>query len=213
FLPRWSRGPAMTGSRKSADGFLFQVMLGLYVIWGFQQVAIKLAAADVAPVLQATLRSGIAAFLVALLMLWRGGWSAMGRDNLGAGLLAGVLFALEFLFIALGLRYTSASHMAVFLYTAPIFSALALHLLLPSERLLPLQWLGIGVCFIGICLAFGGSVLSTTLDRHVLLGDGLGLLAGLSWGLTTVVVRSSRLSEAPPALTLFYQLAVAAVLL
>jgi drug/metabolite transporter (DMT)-like permease len=203
----------MTGSRKSADGFLFQVMLGLCVIWGFQQVAIKLAAADVTPVLQATLRSGIAAILVALLMLWRGGWSAMGRDNLGAGLLAGVLFALEFLFIALGLRYTSASHMAVFLYTAPIFSALALHLLLPSERLLPLPWLGIGVCFIGICLAFGGSVLSTTLDRHMLLGDGLGLLAGLSWGLTTVVVRSSRLSEAPPALTLFYQLAVAAVLL
>ena len=201
----------MIGSRKSADAFLFQVMLGLCVIWGFQQVAIKLAAADVAPVLQATLRSGIAAFLVALLMLWRGGWSAMGRDNLCAGLLAGVLFALEFLFIALGLRYTSASHMAVFLYTAPIFSALALHLLLPSERLQRLQWLGIGVCFMGICIAFGGSF--DGLNRDILLGDGLGLLAGLSWGLTTVVVRGSRLSEAPPALTLFYQLAVAAVLL
>jgi len=30
----------------------------------------------------------------------------------------------------------------VFLYTAPIFTALGVHWLLPSERLRPLQWLG-----------------------------------------------------------------------
>jgi len=34
------------------------------------------------------------------------------------------------------------------------------------------------------------------------------VLAGLAWGATTVVVRGSRLSEAPATLTLFYQLAV-----
>jgi drug/metabolite transporter (DMT)-like permease len=34
------------------------------------------------------------------------------------------------------------------------------------------------------------------------------LLAGLAWGATTVVVRASRLSEAPATLTLFYQLIV-----
>lgn len=42
----------------------------------------------------------------------------------------------------------------------------------------------------------------------MLLGDILGLLAGLAWGATTVVVRASRLSEAPATLTLFYQLIV-----
>ena len=34
------------------------------------------------------------------------------------------------------------------------------------------------------------------------------MIAGLAWGATTVVVRCSRLSEAPATLTLFYQLAV-----
>ena len=43
--------------------------------------------------------------------------------------------------------------MAVFLYTAPIFSALGLHLLLPSERLRRLQWLGIALCFGGVVMA------------------------------------------------------------
>ncbi len=130
----------------------FQTMLLLCVIWGIQQVTIKWAATDIAPVMQAAIRSGIAATLVGLLMCWRGGWEGLRQGTLGAGLLTGTLFALEFLFIALGLQYTTASHMSVFLYTAPIFSALGLHFLLPSERLRPLQWLGVAVCFGGIAV-------------------------------------------------------------
>ena len=117
----------MTAVRKGADFFLFQLMLLLCAIWGSQQVAIKLAAGDIAPMLQVALRSGIAAVLVGLLLLWQRGWREWVSSTWLAGLLAGVLFALEFFFIALGLRYTTASHMAVFLYTAPIFSALGLH--------------------------------------------------------------------------------------
>lgn len=203
----------MSTTRKGADAFLLQLMLLLCAIWGLQQVAIKLAAGDVAPLLQVALRSGIAALLVGLLLVWQGEWRGWLGCTWRAGLLAGGLFALEFFFIARGLHYTSASHMAVFLYTAPIFSALGLHLLLPSERLRALQWLGIGLCAGGIALAFGGNLDWSATDAQMLLGDGLGLLAGMAWGATTVVVRGSRLSEAPATLTLFYQLAVAFVLL
>ena len=203
----------MSVSRKGADLFLFQLMLLLCALWGSQQVAIKLAAADIAPLLQVVLRSAIAGVLVGLLLLWQGGWRAWLPGTWRGGLLAGVLFGLEFFFIAEGLRFTSASHMAVFLYTAPIFSALGLHFLLPSERLKLAQWLGIGLCFGGVVLAFGAGANWAQLDRRMLLGDLLGLLAGLSWGLTTVVIRGSRLSEAPAGLTLFYQLLVAFVLL
>lgn len=203
----------MSVARKGADGFLFQFMLVLCAIWGLQQVAIKLAAPDVAPLLQVALRSGIAALLVGLLMLWQRSWQGWLVCTWRGGLLAGVLFGLEFFFIARGLQYTSASHMAVFLYTAPIFSALGLHLLLPSERLRVLQWLGIALCFGGIAVAFGAGMEWANMDQQVLLGDLFGLLGGMAWGATTVVVRSSRLSEAPPTLTLFYQLGVSFVLL
>lgn len=203
----------MSSGRKGADGFLFQLMLLLCAIWGIQQVAIKLAAADIAPLLQVTLRSGLAAVLVGALMLAQGTWRGWLCDTWRGGALAGTLFALEFFFIAHGLQYTSASHMAVFLYTAPIFSAFGLHLLLPSERLRRLQWAGVLLCFGGIALAFGAGGDWSALDGRMLLGDGFGLLAGMAWGATTVVVRGSRLSEAPPTLTLFYQLAMAFVLL
>ena len=186
-------------------------MVALCMTWGLQQVAIKLAAADIAPVMQASARSGIAALLVALLMFWRGGWEGLRQGTLPAACWA--LFALEFLLIALGLERTTAGHIAVFLYTSPIFSALGLHLLLPSERLHRIQWVGIGLCFVGIAVAFGGGISLANMDSRMLVGDAFGLLAGMAWGATTVVVRASKLSEAPAGLTLFYQLAAAFVLL
>jgi hypothetical protein len=39
----------MTPIRKGADAFALQAMLGLCLIWGIQQVVIKLAAGDIAP--------------------------------------------------------------------------------------------------------------------------------------------------------------------
>lgn len=197
----------MSAARKNTDAFALQVMLGLCLIWGSQQVMIKWAAVDIAPVMQAAFRSGIAAVLVGLLMCWRGGWAQLG-STWRAGLLAGALFGLEFLFIAEGLKLTSAAHMSVFLYTAPVFTALGLHFMLPSERLRLLQWLGIALAFAGIALAFAGGLSLDQLDGRVLLGDAMAVLAGLMWGATTVVVRAWRLSEAPATLTLFYQLMV-----
>lgn len=197
----------MSVARKNTDAFALQVMLLLCLIWGSQQVVIKWAAVDMAPVMQAALRSGIAAVLVGVLICWRGGWSWVSSTWRG-GLLAGALFGLEFLFIAEGLKLTSAAHMSVFLYTAPVFTAIGLHFMLPSERLRTLQWLGILLAFIGILLAFAGGLSLDQLDGRTLLGDAFGVLAGLAWGATTVVIRGSRLSEAPATLTLFYQLVV-----
>lgn len=203
----------MTSARRDLDGFAVGTMVVLCAIWGAQQVAIKLAAPDVVPIMQVALRSGMSALLVAAFARARGQGPAFTDRTWRPGLLAGVLFAAEFLCIAEGLRHTSASHLVVFLYTAPVFTALGLHLLVPAERLGARQWLGVSVAFAGIALAFAGGWLRGGLSLRMLWGDTLGLLAGAAWGATTVVIRSSTLSEAPPARTLLYQLAVGFVLL
>jgi len=204
----------MTAPRRPVDGLGAASMLGLCAIWGLQQVAIKLAAPDLSPLLQVSLRSGLSAALVLAYTRWRGERLALGGRTLGPGLVAALLFAADFLFVAEGLRRTLASHMAVFLYTAPIFTALGLHLFLPSERLRRLQWVGVVVAFAGIALAFaggqpagspGGGAAGAPISQ-VLLGDLLGLLAGAAWGATTVVIRTTAMSEAPAAQTLVYQL-------
>ncbi|WP_462383929.1 DMT family transporter [Pseudomonas sp. Marseille-QA0892] len=196
-------------ARSNSDALSVGMMFGLCAIWGLQQVAIKWAAADIAPVMQAALRSGLSAVLVALLITAVREWRHMNARTWRPGLAAGALFCLEFFCIALGLQYTTAGHMVVFLYTAPIFVALGLHMLQPSERLKPLQWLGVGVCFVGIAVAFGGGIDTGAINSRMLIGDALGVLAGLLWGMTTITVRVTSLSETPPAVTLFYQLGVA----
>ncbi|MCO7554194.1 DMT family transporter [Metapseudomonas otitidis] len=200
----------MRPTRLPLDPFACGLMLLLCIVWGFQQVSIKLVEQDVAPVLQLAIRSGIAALVLGTITLWREGRGAFGDGTLLPGLGVGLLFTLEFFFISEGLVRTSASHIAVFLYTAPIFAALGLHLILPEERLSPVQWLGVLVAFGGIALAFLGKPGNAA---GSLLGDALGICAAIAWGATTVLIRGSSLSEAAPVKTLFYQLGVAGVVL
>ncbi len=199
--------------RKALDGQAMGIMVVLCLIWGLQQVVLKAAAADVAPLMQITLRTGIAAVLVGMLMLRQGIRISAADGTLRPGLLAGLLFALEFLLVGEGLRLTSASHAVVFLYTAPIFVALGLHWKLPAERLAPLQWIGVALAFGGIVIAFLGRGQPARGIADMLLGDGLVLLAGIAWAATTVTVRLSSLATAPATQTLFYQLAVSFVFL
>lgn len=199
-------------SRKTIDITAIGLMVAICLIWAFQQVGLKSTSAFAAPVLQIGLRSGIAALCVFALTCFRGQPVAFCGKTAALGAGAGLLFALEFFLVGAALRHTSASHVVVFLYTAPIFAALGLHWKLPAERLSVIQWGGILLAAMGIAFAF-----LAPQDAHqvggdlgaVLWGDGLALLAGAAWGLTTVLIRTTRLSTIPATHVLFYQLATA----
>jgi drug/metabolite transporter (DMT)-like permease len=77
-----------------------------------------------------------------------------------------------------------------------------------------LQWLGILLAFAGIAVAFLWRPSTVTgAWGSVLLGDLLGLLGGMCWGATTVVIRTTRISTLPATQALLYQLTCAFVLL
>jgi len=67
--------------------------------------------------------------------------------------------------------------------------------------------------FVGTALAFLGGEQELTLNAAIFWGDLLAVMAGLSWGATTVVVRSTGLSTLPAKQVLFYQLIIALVAL
>ena len=205
----------MTDRKTSLDGLAVASLLLCCVLWGLNQVAAKLALADVPPLIQAGARSLGAALLVAL-WAWRGSVSLSTRNGtLAAGLLAGALFAAEFACVFIGLQYTSASRMIVFLYASPFVVALGLPLVAHSERPGAVQWLGLAAAFGGVAWAFaeGFSASFVALGPRQWLGDTLGLVAAVLWGATTLVIRGSRLASAPPEQTLLYQLLVSGVLL
>ncbi|WP_019142327.1 DMT family transporter [Noviherbaspirillum massiliense] len=193
--------------RKPLDTNAILIMILLCLLWGLQQVAVKMAAHGMGPVMQLGARSVIAALLVCVLIVVRGNKFSLRDGSFWPGIGAGVLFALEFIAVALGLQHTSASHISVFLYTAPIFTVLGLHFFVPGERMGGLQWLGVIAAFAGIAVAFSNGFAQQSRDwGDILLGDVLGVLGGLFWAATTVLIRGSALSEAPPTTTLLYQL-------
>lgn len=195
------------GERKGLDARASGLMVILCIVWGLQQVILKLAAADIAPIMQIAIRCGLSALLVLPLLQLQPNTHLYSKAYLVPGIWLAFLFSAEFVFIAQALEFTSASHTVVLLYTAPIFVALGLHWKLPSERLSRLQWSGIMIAFAGIVMTFMGR--EKQLDQglsQVLWGDFLALLAGLMWAMTTISLRLSKLNEAHPTQTLFYQL-------
>ncbi|MEX3173135.1 DMT family transporter [Serratia quinivorans] len=199
-------------ARKNIDSRAAAAMMMICAIWGLQQVAIKAAEPDISAVLQIAIRSGIAALAVYLLARYRREKFVFDRPTLLAGLCVGFLFALEFFFVSEGLRYTSASHMAVFLYTAPLFSAIGLHFVIRHERLSFIQWVGIAIAFGGVVLAISGMSDSSGAENS-LRGDIYGLLAGMSWGGSTIVIRTTGLANCSSKQTLLFQLSGACILL
>ena len=196
--------------RKALDATAYGLMLALTALWGFQQVTVKAIAHDVSLVMQAAIRSILAALLLLAWMRLRR-LPLLERDGtLGAGLAAGALFAGEFVFIYAGLGHTNASRMSVFIYLAPALTALGLHGFVRSERLSALQWGGVGLAFLGIALAFMDGFFT---PRSTWLGDLCGVVAAILWAATTVLIRATRLAQATAAKTLFYQLAVSALVL
>ena len=224
-LPLGRRGGKQEGSgpvgatvgagerRLRLDTLAVVVLVVCCFLWGLNQVAAKAALPEIPALWQATLRSAGAALLV---WLWAGrrGIALFARDGtLAGGLLAGALFGAEFFCIFVGLEYTTASRMVVFIYIAPFVVALGMPLISRSERLTAVQSAGLVIAFAGVAWAFAEGFSRPAAGPRQWLGDGLGVLAGVLWGATTLAIRATTLGQASAEKTLFYQLAVSALLL
>ncbi|MDE2418757.1 MAG: DMT family transporter [Burkholderiales bacterium] len=202
----------MSQRKDHLDSRAVSLLLACFVFWGFQQVLVKVTIPEIAPVFQAGIRFAGA---TVLLLLWcrSRGISLWDRDgSLAAGLLAGALFATEFACLFVGLQYSTASRLTVFLYTSPLWVALLLPWIVRTERLNRTQWVGLTLAFAAIVFTLREGF-SAPGQPMQWLGDLLGLLAGMFWGLTTVVIRSSKLTRVSPEKLLFYQVAISAVAL
>jgi drug/metabolite transporter (DMT)-like permease len=193
------------------DGLAIGALLILCLSWSGQQVAIKLIAADISPVMQCAIRSIGATILVGLWAISRR-VSLFERDGtLWWGIVVGLLFAIEFMLIYWALEFTHASRGVIFIYLAPFVVAVGAHIFLPDERLGLAQYVGLSVAFIGLVVAFGESF--TLPSKQMLIGDSMMILAAILWGATTLVIKAGPLANISAGKTLLYQLAVSSVVL
>lgn len=193
------------------DPLAIALTVALCLIWGFNQVAVKLAIHDIPPLIQCVIRSVVATVLVLAWTQFRGIPLFKRDGTLLAGIIAGLLFALEFLLIYRGLLYTTATRAVLFLYTAPFLVVLGARWLVKGDHFHLMQWFGMAMSFAGIVIAFG--LPTPAADPHQMLGDVMMVGAAIASAATTLVIKVSRLNQVSSEKTMLYQLVVSVPLL
>ncbi|MBL4785158.1 MAG: DMT family transporter [Cohaesibacteraceae bacterium] len=188
------------------------LILFLSILWSLGSVSMKVTVLGISPVMSSGLRSMGAAILVFAWMLILSKPVFIRDRTFWPGLLAGLLFAVEFSCIYLALTHTTAARVTVFVFTAPFFVSLGGHFFIEGERLNKGKMLGLSCAFAGVFVAFAEGFFATD-GQATLLGDSLALFAGALWGLTTLTVKMTRLATISSERVLLYQHVVAGVLL
>ncbi|MBX3584301.1 MAG: DMT family transporter [Rhizobiaceae bacterium] len=197
------------GRRDAIDAFAVAVMIALTFSWGLNGVAAKIANTGYSPILVALTRSAAGSFLVFLWCRWRGVRLFERDGTLWVGLLAGLLFGLEFQLIFVGLDYTSVARNTLLVNTMPFWTLIAGHFLL-GERISARKFAGLILAFAGLVLIFSDRLSAPGPDA--LFGDILSLAAGVAWAATMILIKGTRLSTIAPEKLLLYQLATAALM-
>lgn len=192
------------------------MLLSMCLCLAVGQVAIKVAAAGISPLMQAALRSAFAALLLGVLAEAKG-IRLFGRDRIfWPSVLVTVLFAAEFAFLYPGLRLTTASHGVILLYTSPFVVAIGAHFLIPGDQLTWAKAAGLTLAFAGVgvvVLGRDGAMSAAAGPGPTLPGDLLCLGGAFAWGFLTLTIRASALKSISPQRVTFIQLLFSAPLL
>ncbi|MGD9806794.1 MAG: DMT family transporter [Hyphomicrobiaceae bacterium] len=203
--------------KDALDGFAVALLLIMCACLAVGHVAIKVANAGISPLMQAGLRSAAAAGLLAALAAIRGTRLWVWDRTLWPSILVSVLFALEFALLYPALRYTTAAHAIILLYTSPFVVAIGAHFLIPGDRLTTSKMAGLLLAFTGVAtVVLGRDALANggvETGGPSLFGDLLCLGGALAWGSLTLVIRASSLKHVAPERVTFVQLLLSAPML
>ena len=197
--------------KERIDAFGAVALVIFSALLGLNQVLVKLVNAGMHPVTQVGLRSLCAFFPVFLFALVARRKLQVGDGVLLPGLLAGVLFTVEFVMLFVALDYTTVVRASVLFYTMPFWAMLGAHFWIEGERITITRLAGLLLAIAGIVVAFSNKELTTTAQS--LQGDVLCILAAICWAGILILARATKLSRASPESQLLYQLGVSAIVL
>lgn len=184
-------------------------LIAIAMNFGLNQVVVKVSNGGFQPVFLAGLRSVGAGIVLLLWMRARGVSIRLPRSSMVFGVIAGLLFAIEFGLLFTALDLTTVSRSSIIFYSMPVWLALAAHFFLPGERLSGPRLIGLGLAMSGVFLAL--------VDRQGgqanVWGDVLSLLAAFCWAAIALLVRVTPLSKVPAEQQLLWQLVISAPIL
>ncbi len=184
-------------------------LVGFSMLLAFNQVVVAVVNEGLQPVFFAGVRSLGAVFCLWLWFLVRRRPLKLERKDLFYGVLMGLLFALEFIFLFVALDLTTVSRASILFYTMPLWLALMAHVFIPGERITPMKGVGQALAFSGMVVAI---LWRGDAGEASLLGDFLAVGGALGWAALALIARTG-LKDVAPDRQLFWQVLVSAPIL
>ena len=183
-------------TNKSIDGLAASFLIIFSILLGLNQVLVKLVNVGMHPVFQVALRSTLAIFPILIYCYIAKKKINFFDGSLFAGIIAGILFAIEFIFLFIALDYSTVTRVSLIFYTMPVWLTISAHFLIKNDKLSFNKILGLGIALLGLVLAIYEPISSYTSKQFY--GDLYSLLASFCWAAIAIMLKSSRLSRAAP---------------
>ena len=158
----------MSGEPKNVDLRAASLVSMLALLWAGNPIAIKLGLTDAPPIRQAWMRFVVGGLTVLAWALWIRSPLRIHRREIRPLLVLGLLFTVQIGMLNLGVKYTSAAHVAVLLNAYPIYTVVLAHFFVPGDRLSGLRAMGVVMAYAGVVLLFSHEFRA---DSGLLLGD------------------------------------------
>ncbi len=192
------------------DAFGVCALLSVQLLFAFNQIIIKTVNDGLQPVFFAGLRSLLAVVFVAAWLWLRGRPPVLAKSTMPAGLLIGLMFSAEFIFLFEALDLTTVGRTSVIFYSMPVWLALMAHFGLPGERINRTKAAGLVLAFAGTVWAILGR---TAGGAGTLPGDLCALAAAVAWAATAFVARKPTMAKVGPEMQLFWMVLVSTPIL
>ena len=194
--------------KSKIDIFGAVALISFSLLLGINHVVIKVVNSGLDPIFFAGIRSVIAfLFLLICMKIWNKS-IVLKKKYIFVSILAGLVFALEFLFLFLALDFTSVSRNSIIYYSMPVWLACLAHFFIPNERLNFLMGIGLIMAFVGVTLSILNGVNDFSLSAETFWGDVLAILAAFTWALLILIAKGTKFKEVNPEIQLVWMVMV-----
>ena len=180
-------------------------------IWGFNWPVLKIVLQDITPLWLGAIRMAMTCIVLFAVLALSGRLRRPNRQDAPALVSVGVfMFGIYLILTMIGLSHAQAGRAAILTFITPIWVA-PLAVVILGERLSRLKSLGLAFAISGLAVLFNpfGFDWSRT---DVLMGNGLLVLASMSWAMTIIHLRTHRWRLSPFELGPWQLLIAAAVI-
>ncbi len=195
--------------KQNIDAFGATALTSFALLLAFNQVVIKVTNGGIQPVFFAGLRSAGAILCIYAWMRWRGLPLQFSGETINYGIIAGAVFAFQFLCLFTALDLTTVGRSAVIFYSMPLWLAVLAHVFTAGDKITMLKATGLIFAFSGVAWAI------LTRDSGVanIWGDLAALGGAISWAITALLAKASPLRRIRPEMQLLWQVTISAPIL